>query len=250
MRTDDQGANLTISSDSYENWHEYEIRWTPDEITWAIDGKVGRTKKKSDTWNETFSQWDFPQTPSRVQLSIWPGGLDTNAKGTIDWAGGPINWDHEDVKKDGAFKVSFDEITVECWDADTAPGTNKGKSYIFNDIHATNDTVEDTNKRTTLKSFKGSGEDMDAKDPDNDSSGSVPGTSGGGSGNHGDGSESGGDGSGDGSGSGSGSGCKSDDFSQNCGGSDEEEEGDKGAAVRGGASVLGVVVAVGALLLL
>ena len=184
-----------------------------------------------------------------MQLSIWPGGLDTNAKGTIDWAGGPINWDHEDVKNDGAFKVSFDEITVECWDADTAPGTNKGKSYIFNDIHATNDTVEDTNKRTTLKSFKGSGEDMDAKDPDNDSSGSVPGTSGGGSGNHGDGSESGGDGSG-GSGSGSGSGCKSDDFSQNCGGSDEEEEGDKGAAVRGGASVLGVVVAVGALLLL
>lgn len=228
-----------MSSSTYDEWHEYEIRWTPDEITWAIDGKVGRTKKKSDTWNETFSQWDFPQTPSRVQLSIWPGGLDSNAKGTIDWAGGPIDWDHEDVKKDGYYSVAFSEITVECYDADSPPGTNKRKSYIFNDVHATNDTVEDTDKRTNLKSLAGSGLDMDAED-DSDDSNNVPGNSGTGTGNH----ANGGGGSG---GSGGGAGCSSSDFSQTCSEGDDEE-GDEGAATRMGASALGVVVAVGAML--
>lgn len=231
----DQGENLTVSSSTYDDWHEYEIRWTPDEITWAIDGKVGRTKKKSDTWNETFSQWDFPQTPSRVQLSIWPGGLDTNEEGTIDWAGGPIDWDHEDVKDDGYFSVAFSEITVECYDADSPPGTNKGKSYIYNDELATNDTVEDTNKRTNLKSLAGSGLDMDAEDDSDDGSNNVPGNSGGGTGSHG------------GGGSGGGSGCSTDSFSQSCSSSDDEE-GDEGAATRMGASALGVVVAVGAML--
>lgn len=192
---------------------------------------MGRTKKKSDTWNETFSQWDFPQTPSRVQLSIWPGGLESNAKGTIDWAGGPIDWDHEDVKKDGYFSTSFAEITVECYDADSPPGTNEGKSYIYNDILATNDTVEDTDKRTTLKSMGGSGLDMDAEDDSEDGS-NVPDGSGGGSG-HG------------GGGGGGGGACKADGFSQSCG---EDEDEDEGAAVRVGVSALGVVIAAGAML--
>lgn len=218
-----------MSSSTYDDWHEYEIRWTPDEITWAVDGKVGRTKKKSDTWNETFSQWDFPQTPSRVQLSIWPGGLETNEKGTIDWAGGLIDWDHEDIKKNGYYSVAFSEITVECYDADSPPGTNKGKSYIYNDFLATNDTVEDTDKRTTLKSMAGTGLDMDAED---DGETHVPGGSGGGSGNRG--------------GSGRSPSCSSDAFSQDCSGDDEDD--DEGAATRMGASTLGAVVAAAALL--
>ena len=57
-------------SDTFEDFHDYEINWTPDEITWLVDGKVGRTVKKSDTFNKTSNQFDFPQTPARVQLSI------------------------------------------------------------------------------------------------------------------------------------------------------------------------------------
>ncbi|CCC11383.1 unnamed protein product [Sordaria macrospora k-hell] len=153
-------GNITIT-DSWANWHEYEIRWTPDQIQWLVDGQVGRTKKKSETWNATANQWDFPQTPSRVQLSIWPGGLASNAKGTIDWAGGPISWDHEDIKNYGYYFTTFGEITVKCWNADSGPGTNKGKSYYYNSYRATNDTVVDSNKRTTLESFLGTGTDMD-----------------------------------------------------------------------------------------
>ena len=228
--------NLTVDSSTYDDWHEYEIRWTPEKIEWVIDGKVGRTKKKSDTWNETASQWDYPQTPSRVQLSIWPGGIDTNEKGTIDWAGGPIDWDHEDVKDKGYYSTAFSEVTIECFDADSAPGTNKGKSYIYNDIRATNDTVEDTDKDTILKSLNGSGLDMDAEG-DDDGSGNVPGVSGGGA------TGRGGDGTGSG---GSGRQCttKAGEFSQGC----EEDEED--AAVRVGAGAFGAVVAVGAMLLM
>lgn len=81
-KKDDNSGNISLS-DTYNNFHTYEIDWTPDQISWLVDGQVGRTKKRADTWNATTNQWDFPQTPARVQLSIWPGGLATNAAGTI-----------------------------------------------------------------------------------------------------------------------------------------------------------------------
>ncbi|KAK3954534.1 concanavalin A-like lectin/glucanase domain-containing protein [Pseudoneurospora amorphoporcata] len=269
-------GNITVT-DTYANWHEYEIRWTPDQIQWLVDGQVGRTKKKSETWNATANQWDFPQTPSRVQLSIWPGGAATNAKGTIDWAGGPISWDHEDIKNYGYYFASFGEISVKCWDADAAPGTNKGKSYYYNSYRATNDSVVDSNKRTTLASFGGTGTDMDkgkvtgtTQSSATKSGGaaaattvpnSIPGAGsapanqvpGGGvaAGGSGSGSGSGSSGSSDGSGSSGGSAsaggdssaCGASGFSQSC------EEGGSGSGpsssnngVRTGASALAAVV--------
>lgn len=173
--SDSNSANITLS-DTYANWHEYEIQWTPDEIKWLVDGQVGRTTKKSSTWNATANQWNFPQTPSRVQLSLWPGGLESNAKGTIDWAGGVIDWESEEIKKYGYYFASVGEITIDCWDAKSGAGTNKGVSYYYNDIRATNDTVVDSNKPTVLKSFLGTGMDMDKGTPSK-SSGSGSGSS-------------------------------------------------------------------------
>lgn len=172
-------GNITVT-DTYANWHEYEIRWTPDQIQWLVDGQVGRTKLKSETWNATANQWDFPQTPSRVQLSIWPGGAATNAKGTIDWAGGPISWDSEDINNYGYYFATFGEIDVQCWDAKSPPGTNNGKSYYYNSYRATNDTVVDSNKRTDLASFLGTGTDMDAGKQTNTKGGSASATKSGG----------------------------------------------------------------------
>jgi len=40
------GGNISLS-DTFNNYHTYEIDWTPDEITWKIDGQVGRSKKRS-----------------------------------------------------------------------------------------------------------------------------------------------------------------------------------------------------------
>ena len=265
---DVNSGNISLS-DTFENFHDYEIQWTPDSITWLVDGQVGRTKKRSDTWNETAQQWDFPQTPARLQISIWPGGAASNAKGTIDWAGGPIDWDSDDIKNHGYYYATFGEISVECYNADKAPGTNKGVSYTYNNAKATNDTVEDGDKPTVLKSFLGTGLDMDAgqSSASKSSSGtstatgssggavaSIPGGTAGGPGTNGE--AAGGDGSDSGSSDG-GSGtttspdCQQTGFTQNCGSGSSGSSGSNSGAGRVagtqdrflGASAFAVVIA-------
>ncbi|KAL8403519.1 hypothetical protein RB594_008689 [Gaeumannomyces avenae] len=166
----DNSKNISLSN-TFDNWHTYEIQWTPDEITWLVDGQKGRTKKRSETWNATANQWNFPQTPSRVQLSLWPGGAETNPKGTVDWAGGNIDWNnHEDIKKHGFYYAMVESVEVSCMNSPNAPGTSKGSAYWYTDYRGTNDTVRDGDKRTTLKSLAGSGIDMDAGGSDASSS--------------------------------------------------------------------------------
>ncbi|KAL2130592.1 hypothetical protein VTI74DRAFT_6204 [Chaetomium olivicolor] len=263
----DNSANITVS-DSYDNWHEYEIQWTPDEIKWLVDGKVGRTKKRSETWNSTSNQWAFPQTPARVQISIWPGGLESNAKGTIDWAGGLIDWNSQEIKDYGYYFATFGEITVECYKTNSPPGTNKGKSYYYNDASGTNNTVVDSNKNTILKSFLATGTDMDRGDgtttggatassgvnaipgggqspPNQVPGGSNPST---GSSGSSDGGSSGG------SGTNGAPACEATGFSQSCGNNagagTNKNNGARSVERTMGASAFAVVVGIAGLLLL
>jgi hypothetical protein len=161
LRVDDNSANITLS-DTFNNYHTYEFNWTPDEITWLVDGQVGRSKKRTDTWNATANQWNFPQTPARVQLSLWPAGLPSNGQGTIDWAGGLVDWNSADIKNNGYYYAAFKSVSIECFNATSAPGTNKEKSYTYNSALGTNNTVIDGNDPTVLASFIATGEDMDA----------------------------------------------------------------------------------------
>jgi len=230
----DQGGNSSVSSNTYENFHDYEIQWTPDAIRWLIDDEEVRVKEKSDTWNETANQWDFPQTPSRVQLSIWPGGADTNAKGTIDWAGGPIDWDSDYIKKNGYYFATFGEIEVKCFDASSPPGTNKGKSYWYTDARATNDTVEDGDRDTVIKSLSATGLDMD-KGEDSSVSNKVPG-----GGSSGPGQNPGGASSD----SGNAVDCSGSSFQQSC----DPANDATGLKQTSGASIFAVVVALSALM--
>ncbi|PHH73699.1 hypothetical protein CDD82_5319 [Ophiocordyceps australis] len=154
-------GNASDLSDTFQNFHDYEIRWTPDEIEWRVDGKMVRNRLRKDTWNETSQQWQFPQTPARVQLSIWPGGLASNSEGTKKWAGGEINWDDDDVKQVGYFYATLSDVSIECYDAKRAPGTHSGRSYTYSNGRGTNDTVVDGNKGTVLGSLEASGLDMD-----------------------------------------------------------------------------------------
>jgi len=162
-------ANISLT-DTFANYHTYEIDWTPDQVTWSIDGQVGRTLNRSSTWNSTTNQWMFPQTPARIQLSLWPGGLASNGQGTIDWAGGLVDWNSADVKTNGYFYAAFESVTVKCFNAPSPPGTNSGTSYTYSSYTGTNESVVDGDKPTVLKSFMGTGTDMDAGAP----SGSAP----------------------------------------------------------------------------
>ncbi|KAK4120266.1 glycoside hydrolase family 16 protein [Parathielavia appendiculata] len=262
-------GNLTVDGNTYDEFHEYEIQWTPDEIRWLIDGKLGRTQKRSDTWNETSNQWAYPQTPARVQISLWPGGLETNAKGTIDWAGGKIDWNSDEIQDYGYYFATFKEVTVECYKTDKAPGTNKGVSYYYNDISATNDTVVDSDKPTVLKSLLGTGTDMDKGDSTTSGSASASSSSvayipGGGSAppNQVPGDENSDDsGSDSGSGTGGSSGgsstgdslaCATSGFVQSCGqsGTSNSNAGARDVERGLGASAFAVVVGFAGLLLL
>jgi hypothetical protein len=177
-------------SNTFDNYHDYEIKWTPDSITWLVDGQVGRVMNRKDTWNATSNQWAYPQTPARVQISLWPGGLKTNGQGTIDWAGGLIDWvNGEDIKKYGYYYAQFESVQIECYNAKTAPGTNLHTSYTYDNVAGTNDTVVDGSKGTVLKSLLGTGTNMTAalasSDPNSSSIATVPGQSGGGPGTDG-----------------------------------------------------------------
>ncbi|KAK4246056.1 glycoside hydrolase [Corynascus novoguineensis] len=255
-------GNITVKGDTYDEFHDYEIEWTPDEIKWLVDGKVGRTKKRSETWNSTMNQWDYPQTPSRVQISIWPGGSEKNAKGTVDWAGGLIDWDSDEIKHFGYYFATFSEVTVECYKTDSPPGTSKGRSYYYNDIRATNDTVVDSNKRTTLKSLLGTGTDMDKGDGTTSgkpSSSSAPVNNIPGGGSTPPNQVPGGGNPNTGSGSGSSGGapaCDASIFTQNCNedssgsGADNKNNGARGVDRTLGASAFAVIVGLAGLMLI
>lgn len=117
--------------------------------------------------------WNFPQTPARVQLSLWPGGLATNGPGTISWAGGLIDWDSPDIQQYGYDYAQFESVTVACYNATSPPGTNKGTSYYYDNYAATNNTVVDSDKPTVLKSLLGTGTNMSAALPSGASASSV-----------------------------------------------------------------------------
>ncbi len=163
--------NIT-TTDTFENEHSFEVDWTEDQITWSVDGEVGRTLNKSDTWNSTTQQYHYPQTPSRVQISLWPGGLASNAEGTIAWAGGEINWDAEDITKYGYYYAVLDEVSIECYDAPSGTSTSGSSSYVFNNINANQSNVEITDDSTILGSFAATGFNPDYGKEDEDSSSS------------------------------------------------------------------------------
>jgi len=155
------GGNASVD-DTFGTFHTYEIDWTPDAITWSVDGDVKRVKKKSETFNKTDNTYHYPQTPSRVQLSLWPAGLPSNGEGTINWAGGLVDWDHPDIKSHGYYYATFDEVTIQCYDPPPGASVKGSKSYIYTGPAGTSDTVQITDKDTVLKSFLGSGTDLDA----------------------------------------------------------------------------------------
>lgn len=107
----------------------------------------------------------YPQTPSRVQLSLWPAGLASNGQGTINWAGGLVDWNSADIKNNGYYYASFESVTISCYNGTSAPGTNKGTSYYYNGYSGTNDTVVDSQNATILASFQGTGQNLQAGAP-------------------------------------------------------------------------------------
>jgi beta-glucanase (GH16 family) len=150
---------LLVEPDTAAKTHEYCIDWSQDELSWSVDGKKGRTVKRSDSWNATAGRYDYPQTPSRVMLSLWPAGLPTNGEGTIEWAGGEIDWNSK-FMTNGMYAALVTEVTVDCYDPPSGiKSVSNAKSYKYTDKNPTNNTVEMTNDYVVLHSLMDTGDE-------------------------------------------------------------------------------------------
>lgn len=147
--------------------------WQPDQLTWKIDDTVLRTLKRSDTWNASTNQYHYPQTPARVELSLWPAGSSKNGEGTIAWAGGLVDWNSQDIQKFGYYYAMFKDVNVQCYDPPDGVNKTGSKSYIYTAKSGTNDSVAITDNTTVLKSLLGSGTDMNADYPHASASGTA-----------------------------------------------------------------------------
>lgn len=126
-------------------------------MSWLVDGNVMRTVHKADTYNATSKQYQFPQTPSKIQLSLWPAGNPTNPVGTRDWAGGIISW-NTPYMTNGYYWVQVSEIDVQCYNTPTGANVTGSKSYIYTGLTGLENTVSLTNSGTTLGSLEASGD--------------------------------------------------------------------------------------------
>lgn len=160
--------------DTFDDWHTYEIDWTPEKVDWIVDGSVQRTLKKDDTYNETSKQYEFPQTPARLQMSLWPAGQASNAQGTIDWAGGEIDWNSEDIQDPGYYYATVGEVSVKCYDAPSDVKKTGDNAYIYTNSAAMESDISITDNSTVLASLGATGLDMDlGADKSSSSSGSA-----------------------------------------------------------------------------
>lgn len=152
----------TSVSDTYENYHTYEIDWSPEELTWSIDGNSFRTLKKADTYNESTESYHYPQSPSRVQVSLWPGGDSKNGIGTISWAGGAIDWDSDDIKDNGYYYMLLKNVSVECYEPPSNILIDGDQSYVYNNSDSFNqEDIMITDDDTVLGSKEATGLDPD-----------------------------------------------------------------------------------------
>jgi hypothetical protein len=104
----------------------------------------------------------FPQTPARLELSLWPGGLASNAEGTIEWAGGQIDWDSQDMQDPGYYYAIFSNVSITCYDPPSGANVQGGNAYIYTNDALTNNTVEIVNNSTVLANFADTGLNMTA----------------------------------------------------------------------------------------
>ncbi|CAP94650.1 putative glycosidase crf2 [Penicillium rubens] len=237
-------GNITVDGeDTFNDWHTYEIDWTPEKVDWIVDGSVHRTLKKADTYNETSKQYEFPQTPARLQMSLWPAGQASNAQGTIDWAGGEIDWKSEDIEESGYYYATVGEVSVKCYDAPSDAKKTGDKAYIYANSAAMESDISITDNSTILASLGATGLDMDlgadkSSSSSSSASNSIPTGSGGSGGMSGDNTSSD---SGSGTSTADGSETSTSGFTQGSSTQDSGAAGQNERVLRG--SLFGVLVA-------
>ncbi|KAI9011756.1 concanavalin A-like lectin/glucanase domain-containing protein [Hyaloraphidium curvatum] len=96
-----------------ESQNEYCFERTKDRILWILNNQTVRTLVR-----EQHNSTDFPYRTGehrlmKVAISLWDGG--SGPQGTMDWSGGPTNWDNP---RNPDYVATVDWIRVECYDSE------------------------------------------------------------------------------------------------------------------------------------
>lgn len=159
------------SANTDSEYHTYTLDWTPDSITWEVDGSPQRTLNKADTFNTTTNSFQYPQTPARVQFSLWPAGDPKNGQGTVEWAGGQIDW-NSPYMTNGYYSAAVSEVKVQCYDPPSDANVTGKSTYTYDNTAGLEKDVSISNQNAVLASFYATGENMNAN-PDASSSSSA-----------------------------------------------------------------------------
>ncbi|KAK6511327.1 hypothetical protein TWF481_000248 [Arthrobotrys musiformis] len=119
------GANTGVA-DTVGVFHKYTVDWTPEQITWSIDGNVVRVLTRAELGDGVY-----PQTPMQIKFGPWAAGDPSNAPGTIEWAGGPIDYS----------LAPFDMVVASLTVTDYSTGATK---YRYKDTSGSSASIEIT----------------------------------------------------------------------------------------------------------
>ncbi|CAI7616759.1 unnamed protein product [Penicillium discolor] len=109
-----------------ETFQTYKVVWTKESTTWSVDGKVLRTLP----FNDAKSGTRYPQTPMNVRIGVWAGGDPSNAKGTIEWAGGETDYSK------APFTMYIKDVTIVNY--------NPAESYTWSDQTGSYESIKFT----------------------------------------------------------------------------------------------------------
>ncbi|TBU65136.1 concanavalin A-like lectin/glucanase domain-containing protein [Dichomitus squalens] len=122
-------SKQTTQGQSYYfcNYHDYM-----DTLTWLVDGQQVRQLKRSDVpSSDSISRYPSPHpaSSSGAPNFIWPAGISTSTQGTIEWAGGLINWSDPDYQSTGHFYAFIESVPTVC--ADVKSNSANAQSYVY-----------------------------------------------------------------------------------------------------------------------
>ncbi|CAG8766983.1 7289_t:CDS:2, partial [Acaulospora colombiana] len=75
---------------------------------WIVDGVLMRTLNRNSTYDPVEGLYKFPSAHSRIQFSIWDGGM--GAPGTAKWAGTPTDWSNQNQ----VYTMYVDWVNITC----------------------------------------------------------------------------------------------------------------------------------------
>ncbi|KAJ9296830.1 CAZyme family GH16 [Paecilomyces variotii] len=122
-----------VNGSAMTGFHNYTTYWTHEKLEWWIDGQLQRTLTYDNATNGTT----FPQTPMNIRLGIWPAGDPKNPIGTIEWAGGEVDYEA------GPYNMYVQRVRVHDF--------STGKEYKYTDHSGTWESIETVQGNSTIE---------------------------------------------------------------------------------------------------